>query len=57
MTLPVLAMAEEFNQDLALPISEMEELPRLIAFGEATKGLDKLRDDFAFGFRRVELRG
>lgn len=50
-------MAEEFNQDLALPISEMEELPRLIAFGEATKGLDKLRDDFAFGFRRGGLRG
>ncbi len=50
-------MPEEFGEDLALPISEAEELPRLIAFREATEGLDKLRDDFAFGLRRGGRRG
>ena len=50
-------MLKEFAEDLALPISEAKKSPRLIAFREATEGLDKLRDDFAFGFRRVGLRG
>jgi len=50
-------MLKEFGEDLFLPTSEAEELARLIALREATEGLDKLRDDFAFGFRRVGLRG
>ena len=50
-------MLKEFGEDLFLPISESKKSPRLIAFRQATKGLDKFRDDFAFGFRRVGLRG
>lgn len=50
-------MLKKFREDLALPISEAEELARLIAFRKATKGLDKLRDDFPFWFRRVGRRG
>ena len=50
-------MPKEFGEDLFLPISEAKKRSRLIALREATEGFDKLRDDFAFGFRRVGLRG
>jgi hypothetical protein len=50
-------MLKEFREDLLLPISEAEELPRLIAFREAAEGLNKLPDDFAFRLRRVGRRG
>lgn len=50
-------MLKELGEDLFLPISEAEKLPRLIALREAAEGLDKLRDDFPFGFRRVGRRG
>jgi hypothetical protein len=50
-------MLKEFGKDLFLPIPEAEELPRLIALGEATEGLDKLRDDLPLWFRRVGRRG
>lgn len=50
-------MLKEFREDLFLPISEADKFSRAVPFREAAEGLDKLRDDFAFGFRRVELRG
>ncbi len=50
-------MLKEFGEDLFLPISEAKKSPRLIALRKAAEGLDKLRDDFAFGFRRVGRRG
>lgn len=50
-------MFKKFGEDLALPISKAKKSPRLIALRKAAEGLDKLRDDFPFGFRRVGRRG
>ena len=50
-------MGEEFREDLALPRPKFYQASRRIAFSETAEGLDKLRDDLAFGFRRVGLRG
>ena len=50
-------MSEDLGEDLALPLAKLNQSSRGIAFREAAERLDKLRDDFAFGFRRVELRG
>ena len=50
-------MREEFGEDLSLPRSEFYQASRAVSFREATKGFDKLRDDFAFRLRRVGLRG
>ena len=50
-------MSEDLGEDLALPRAKLNQSSRGVAFREATERLDKLRDDFAFGFRRVGLRG
>jgi hypothetical protein len=50
-------MLKEFGEDLALPNAKAEKLSCLISFRETAERLDKLRDDFPFGFRRVGRRG
>lgn len=50
-------MREDLGEDLALPRAELNQAARDIALRKPTERLDKLRDDFAFGLRRVGRRG